>query len=207
MKSLHLLLVFALLAGSSYAGPFGLKAGMDVEEANKVGAARKVNGWDNFVKIKDEIYSHLCKFKIPSETNGKFKFIEALFTKEMGLIAIEVNGDFKAPTQSDDLEALNKAEGEFDEIVKILTAKYGEPSNINKDKWRYRFGTLIATWPTQKREKSVFDLSVELARNDGPKECFYRIRYWFAPESNVMRKIQEEKLAAEAKAKKIFNDL
>ena len=204
MNPARLLLVFALLAGSSYAGPFGLKAGMEVEEANKVGAARKVNGFtplSKFGKGGHDIYSHNFFFKNPpGQLRCAFKILRTLFTEEMGLIAIETEG------------YLNPKDGKpkFDEIVKTLTDKYGELSSIKQGQ---RFspgkGLLTATWPSKKREEGVFDLSVSLKRIFGTDKLY--IRYWFVPEKHVMDKIvkakQEEKSAKEAKAKKELDDL
>ena len=204
MNPARLLLVFALLAGSSYAGPFGLKAGIEVEDANKVGAARKVNGFtplSKFGKGGHDIYSHNCFFKNPpGQLRGAFKILRTLFTEEMGLIAIETEG------------YLNPKDGKpkFDEIVKTLTDKYGELSSIKQGQ---RFspgkGLLTAIWPSKKREEGVFDLSVSLKRIFGTDKLY--IRYWFVPEKHVMDKIvkakQEEKSAKEAKAKKELDDL
>jgi hypothetical protein len=204
MNPLRLLLVFALLAGSSYAGPFGLKAGMEVEDANKVGAARKVNGFTPLSKFGNgghEIYSHHSFFRTPpGQLRGTFKNLRALFTEEMGLVAIETESH------------LNAREGKpkFDEIVKTLTAKYGEPSSIKQvQRITPTSGLITATWPSKKREEGVFDLSVSLKVFFGTDKIF--ISYWFVPEKYVMDKIvkakADEKSAKEAKAKKELEDL
>lgn len=189
---------------SAHAGPFGLKAGMEVEEANKVGAARKVNGFTPLGKLGkggNEIYSHSSSFKTPpGQLRGTFKVLRALFTEEMGLIAIETEGYLRA----------REGKSKFDEIVKTLTAKYGEPSSIKQvQRITPTSGLITATWPSKKREESVFDLSISLKVIFGTDKIF--IRYWFVPESYVMRKVvkakQEEKSAKEAKAKKELEDL
>ena len=203
MNPARLLLVFALLAGSSYAGPFGLKPTMEVEDANKVGATRKVNGFIPFVKTQHEIYSHRSVFKNPpGQITSTFKTLRALFTEEMGLIGIESEGFLKT----------QEGKAKFAEIVKTLTDKYGEPSSIKQyqlNRLSAKDGLTIATWPSKKREEGIFDLAVELKKS--PVVYYLKIRYWFVPESYVMRKVvkakQEEKSAKEAKAKKELDDL
>jgi hypothetical protein len=177
---------------------------MEVEDANKVGAARKVNGFTPLSKFGNgghEIYSHHSFFRTPpGQLRGTFKNLRALFTEEMGLVAIETESH------------LNAREGKpkFDEIVKTLTAKYGEPSSIKQvQRITPTSGLITATWPSKKREEGVFDLSVSLKVFFGTDKIF--ISYWFVPEKYVMDKIvkakADEKSAKEAKAKKELEDL
>ena len=203
MKKLLQFLIFASLIVSAHAGPFGLKAGMDVEAANKVGAARKVNGFIPFMKSQHGIYSHMSFFKNPpGQTTSTFNNLRALFTEEMGLIGIESEAHLKT----------QEGKAKFAEIVKTLTDKYGEPSSIKQyqlNRLSAKDGLIIATWPTKKREEGIFDLAVEL--KNSIVVYHLKIRYWFVPEKYVMDKIvkakAKEKSAKEAKAKKELEDL
>ena len=183
-------MVSLLLVSFAHAGPFDLKPGMTVEDVNKVGASRKVNGFtplSKYGKGGHEVYSHNCFFKSPpGQLRGPFKILRTLIDEKMGLIAIETEG-YLSPKEG---------AAKYAEVVKTLTSKYGKPSGESIEKLTR---TSTIKWPTGKKSQGIIDLSVSLQKIFGTDKLF--IRYWFVPKSFVDKKNTEAKAKEKAEEK------
>ena len=179
--------------------PFGLRPGMSLEEANKIGANRETNKFGKFSKGATAPYTHRTYFKKNlGSLTGTFKRMQALFDSKMGLIAIETEGRARR----------DESKTKYTEIIQSLTKKYGKPLGTKKE----RINPILITqdeqfttiWPTGKKAGGVIDLSVSW-REQAAIGDLIKIRYWFVAEELIREKTDKIKADQQEKKKNSAN--